>query len=243
MSSSPCQRNRGGGKGPCPNPAIYDIDGDLVCGVHAAKRRDPKYLIANKVRTEQSGGLANPEQVSNELRGILLNSAVCEMEFMGIPVKTVEHAYQMMKFYYNHNDSQIKMALVHHVYKISKARDSAEARRLGHEREALLIIGGREVKAALPIRPDWNSRGSFAEEDSTSLQNGTYSMKDCFMFDILERKFRPGTRQAQDLLATGDCDLLDNSNGGDYWSNGTNGHGRNRLGELLTLLRTKLAGN
>ena len=234
MTTSQCQSIRKSDRSQCPNPATYDFDDELVCGIHAAKRRDPKYLIANKVRATQNVESTSPDQISTTLSGLLLTSAVCEIEYRGIKAKTVEHLYQMMKFYYVHDDSLVNDALAYQVFLISKARDASEARRLGHERKVKRVIDGREVEVSLPIRPDWNSRGNGGE-------SGIYSTKDCFMFDILVQKFRPGSKAAQDLLATGDCDLIDNSNGGNYWCNGTNGHGRNRMGELLTMLRTRLS--
>lgn len=216
MSSTRCQSIRKSDGSQCPNPATYDIDGELVCGVHVGKRKDDKYLIKNK--TKNATTAAEVEETVTELRGILLNSAVYPINYRGITFKTVEAAYQAMKFYYLHEDPIVNQLLIEHVYAITKARDMIEVRKLGHSR-------------SLPIRPDWHTR------DPSSI----YSTRDLFMFDILEQKFAPNTQPACELMATGDRELVDNSNNGKYWCNGSNGHGHNKVGELLLMIRVRLA--
>jgi len=242
MSSSLCQaivKASGQLKAPCTKPAKYDVDGELLCGTHVGKRKDDKYLIKNKVRAEQSSEEpgVGPEQVSTVLSGLLLRSAVCEIVFEGITLKTLEHAYQMMKFYYRHDDPIINAALIHQVYAITVARDAGEAHKLGQQQKVPWEDKGQEIEVVLPIRPDWNSRAIQGEESG---ETGIYSTKERFMFDMIKLKFRPGSKAARELLATGDTELIDNSNGGMHWSTGTNGHGRNRHGELLMMMRTML---
>jgi predicted NAD-dependent protein-ADP-ribosyltransferase YbiA (DUF1768 family) len=42
------------------------------------------------------------------------------------------------------------------------------------------------------------------------------------------------------LLQTGDAEIIEHTKNDKYWGDGGNGSGKNRLGELLMELRTKL---
>jgi ribA/ribD-fused uncharacterized protein len=73
-----------------------------------------------------------------------------------------------------------------------------------------------------PLRPDWEA------------------MKDDIMREALEAKFKqhPGLRSL--LLETGDAELIEHTRNDSYWGDGWDGSGKNRLGQLLMELRTKL---
>jgi hypothetical protein len=76
---------------------------------------------------------------------------------------------------------------------------------------------------SLPLRPDWES------------------VKDNVMREVVEAKFRQHDDIRQQLLATGDAVLIeDTSSSGDaYWGK-VNGQGKNMLGVILMEVREKL---
>jgi len=76
-----------------------------------------------------------------------------------------------------------------------------------------------------PLRPDWEA------------------VKDNIMREALEAKFsqHPGLRSL--LLGTGDAELIEHTRNDSYWGDGRDGSGKNRLGQLLMELRTKLRHN
>jgi ribA/ribD-fused uncharacterized protein len=76
---------------------------------------------------------------------------------------------------------------------------------------------------AVVIRPDWEEA------------------KETIMLHALRRKFATGELQAL-LLATGDRPLIEGSPFDSYWGCGRTGKGKNRLGELLMLVRAELRG-
>jgi N-glycosidase YbiA len=78
---------------------------------------------------------------------------------------------------------------------------------------------------ARPLRPDWEA------------------VKDDIMREALEAKFkqRPSLRSL--LLETGDAELIEHTRNDSYWGDGGDGSGKNRLGQLLMELRTKLRHN
>jgi ribA/ribD-fused uncharacterized protein len=42
------------------------------------------------------------------------------------------------------------------------------------------------------------------------------------------------------LLATGDADLVEHTSNDDYWGDGGDGHGKNKLGRILMSVRDEL---
>lgn len=205
---------------PCGHAAFYIADGKTLCRLHArlrGKNRD-EFLIANQGRVLGTFEATGPQE--HILSGLLANGALCRFEYRGILFRTAQAGYEAMKFFYEHEDPVISQALYKRVWEISEAVNLSDVRRLGGDRE-------------LPIRPDWNARGAASDESM-------YSVRDRFMYDILTMKFASGTSAAADLLATGDAELIDTSPGGEYWTNGANANGRNRLGELLMNIRLEL---
>ena len=66
------------------------------------------------------------------------------------------------------------------------------------------------------------------------------------MIAVLKQKFQPEARMALRLRETGDAFLLEHNDvaGRDpYWSDNHDGHGWNRLGLLLMLIRDELTGH
>ena len=87
-------------------------------------------------------------------------------------------------------------------------------------RRKLAADRGRE--RTRPLRPDWDA------------------VKDDAMRRALRAKFATHTELRDLLLATGSESLIEKTSGDYYWGCGTNGTGKNRLGELLEELRESL---
>ena len=73
-----------------------------------------------------------------------------------------------------------------------------------------------------PLRPDWNA------------------VRDDAMRRALTAKFAAHPELIELLLATGDETLIEKTTNDYYWGCGTEGTGKNRLGELLMELRNEL---
>ena len=58
------------------------------------------------------------------------------------------------------------------------------------------------------------------------------------MQEILRVKFEQCSRFREELLSSGDCELVEDTNHM-YWARGWNGQGRNRLGVLLMDMRDR----
>jgi ribA/ribD-fused uncharacterized protein len=75
---------------------------------------------------------------------------------------------------------------------------------------------------AHPLRPDWEA------------------VKDDVMRRAVQRKFETHAEIRAVLLGTGDEELIENTSGDYYWGCGTNGTGRNMLGQILMEVRAVL---
>ena len=73
-----------------------------------------------------------------------------------------------------------------------------------------------------PLRPDWEE------------------VKDKVMLQALRMKFSQNPEIAKELLATGDAILIEHTRNGDYWADGGDGSGKNKLGLLLMQVREEL---
>ncbi len=80
---------------------------------------------------------------------------------------------------------------------------------------------GRDRKR--PLRRDWES------------------VKERVMMDALRAKFTQHEELTATLLGTGDALLVEHTANDDYWGDGGDGTGKNRLGVLLMRLRAELA--
>jgi len=65
------------------------------------------------------------------------------------------------------------------------------------------------------------------------------SMKDNIMFEALKAKFSQHKELRLLLIETGDKILIEHTENDDYWGDGGNGKGKNRLGKLLMKLRSE----
>ena len=73
-----------------------------------------------------------------------------------------------------------------------------------------------------PLRQDWEE------------------IKDEVMLQALRMKFSQNPEIAKELLATGDALLIEHTRNDDYWADGGDGFGKNKLGLLLMQVREEL---
>ena len=73
-----------------------------------------------------------------------------------------------------------------------------------------------------PLRPDWEE------------------VKDEVMLQALRMKFSQNPEIAKELLATGDAILIEHTRNDNYWADGGDGSGKNKLGLLLMQVREEL---
>ena len=60
------------------------------------------------------------------------------------------------------------------------------------------------------------------------------------MLQSLRMKFSQNLEIAKELLATGDAILIEHTRNDDYWADGGDGSGKNKLGLLLMQVREEL---
>jgi ribA/ribD-fused uncharacterized protein len=68
------------------------------------------------------------------------------------------------------------------------------------------------------------------------------SIKSSVMLKAVRAKFTQHEELRSLLLATGDAKLVEHTENDDYWGDGGNGRGRNRLGQILMQVRAELGG-
>ena len=73
-----------------------------------------------------------------------------------------------------------------------------------------------------PLRADWEE------------------VKDKVILQALRMKFSQNPEIAKELLATGDAILIEHTRNDDYWADGGDGSGKNKLGLLLMQVREEL---
>jgi ribA/ribD-fused uncharacterized protein len=73
-----------------------------------------------------------------------------------------------------------------------------------------------------PLRPDWES------------------VKEDVMREALNAKFTQHPDLGSLLLQTGNAEMIEHTKNDNYWGDGGDGSGKNRLGQMLMELRTKL---
>ncbi|PWJ33116.1 NADAR family protein [Sediminitomix flava] len=65
-------------------------------------------------------------------------------------------------------------------------------------------------------------------------------IKDNVMYDVVLTKFTQYTELKELLLSTEDSILIEHTENDDYWGDGGDGKGKNRLGKILMKVREKL---
>lgn len=69
------------------------------------------------------------------------------------------------------------------------------------------------------------------------------SMRNNVMYEALKAKFTQHSELKELLLSTGDKKLIEHTENDNYWGDGGDGSGKNKLGQLLMKLRTELKRN
>jgi N-glycosidase YbiA len=109
-----------------------------------------------------------------------------------------------------------------------------------HYFQAMKFAGHPEHVEAIRRASQPKRAAELGRERSRPLRSDWESVKDDVMRAALLAKFTTHAELSALLLATGDEVLIEKTSGDYYWGCGTNGTGKNRLGELLTELRGKL---
>ncbi|HNB51121.1 MAG TPA: NADAR family protein, partial [Anaerolineales bacterium] len=65
-------------------------------------------------------------------------------------------------------------------------------------------------------------------------------VKDGIMRTAVREKFRTHAGIREELLATGDAEIVENAPGDYYWGCGADGSGKNMLGKILMEIREEL---
>ena len=76
---------------------------------------------------------------------------------------------------------------------------------------------------------------------SKRLRRDWESVKDSVMHDAVKAKFEQHDGLRTLLLITGDAKLVEHTHRDDYWGDGGDGSGKNRLGAILMRVRCELA--
>lgn len=80
---------------------------------------------------------------------------------------------------------------------------------------------GRDRKR--PLRPDWEA------------------VKEDVMREVVRAKFTQHKELRELLLSTGEAELIEHTKNDNYWADGGDGTGKNRLGKILMEIRDELA--
>jgi ribA/ribD-fused uncharacterized protein len=107
-----------------------------------------------------------------------------------------------------------------HYFQAQKFTDAAQQEQV---RLAESAMAAAQLGRTLPgLRADWDA------------------VRDDAMLRALRAKFSQHPSLREQLLATGDATLVEHSANDRYWADAGDGSGRNRLGELLELVRGEL---
>jgi len=98
---------------------------------------------------------------------------------------------------------------------ITKARSPREAFELARQ-------------YAQHVRPDWHNTN----------HPDPLPVKEMVMLEVLKAKFTQHANLRAMLVSTGNCRLIERTSNDNYWGDGGNGTGQNRLGFLLEHIRT-----
>lgn len=108
-----------------------------------------------------------------------------------------------------------------HYFQAQKFHDAAHREEIRQARTPMIAAQlGRDRKKKL--RSDWER------------------VKDGVMKDAVLAKFSQHAELNELLLATGDAMLVEHTANDAYWGDGGDGHGRNRLGQILMQVREEL---
>ena len=75
------------------------------------------------------------------------------------------------------------------------------------------------------------------------LRDDWENIKETVMLEVLHAKYSQVERARTYLLSTGGLPIRESAPWDDYWGTGKKGNGKNRLGELLMIVRAELRGH
>lgn len=209
----------------CDCKAVYEVDGKLLCGRHCPQRcRKAWYMIPE----DSASPVHKPLTIQSEPNKIVFFNTIkgeysafstfyeANFTYKEITWKSIEHAYNSMKFFHTTGNEKIDDLLYQFASTIRKAPTPFAAKKLGESRQ-------------LPIRKDWNS-----------ITSNNYMVKEEFMYDIVYARVKADSEIRKLLLGTGNSLISEGSTDNDFWSLGTDGKGKNALGEVYMLVRDKI---
>ena len=108
-----------------------------------------------------------------------------------------------------------------HYFQAQKFKGTAHENKIRKARTPMLAAQlGRTRKVKL--RPDWEK------------------VKDAIMYDAVKAKFNQHQDLKNLLLSTGTAKIIEHTDKDDYWGDGGNGKGKNKLGKILMKIREEL---
>lgn len=108
-----------------------------------------------------------------------------------------------------------------HYFQAQKFPDTPHEEEVRMAKKPMLAASmGRDRKR--PLRSDWES------------------VKDAIMLEAVRAKFTQHEELTAILLGTGDALLIEHTANDNYWADGGDGSGKNRLGEILMQVREEL---
>lgn len=143
--------------------------------------------------------------------------------------QTSEHYFQAQKFAipnmspaYSEYMTLIQGANTPGIAAMLARQSTTKTRRYKWEQNTQELID-KYLALGVKIRADWDA------------------IKDKVMYYCLESKFRANHNIRLALINTGNATLVEHTSRDHYWGDGGDGSGLNRLGELLMLVREKMA--
>jgi len=81
-----------------------------------------------------------------------------------------------------------------------------------------------------------------SREHSDKRRRDWNKIQDKVMYEVVKAKFSQHEVLKEKLLATGDSPIIQHSPDNDYWGDGGDGSGKNKLGKILMRVRRELGG-
>jgi N-glycosidase YbiA len=204
----------------CSNKAKTEVGGKFYCGIHEkgalAKSGNTASAAAASSTSKAATKVYEPPQTSNVIKfqNIQSDSFSC-----------FGNSYE-----YNFKYRDMEWPTVEHAFQALKfyhGKSNTTFETFMKIKNAPSAQVAKQISlSASDVRGDWNDL------------DGEYTVKDLFMFEILEAKFRGPLKQK--LLSTSGKELQFVDSQDSYWGIGYDGEGRNMLGILLMQLRDRL---
>ncbi len=114
--------------------------------------------------------------------------------------------------------------------------DEREWPTVEHYYQAMKVTGADQEAVRLAKSPGNAKRLAWA----TPLRSDWEEVRDSVMLEALRAKFSQHPDLGEALISTGNAKLVERTSNDSYWGDGGDGTGRNRLGELLMLVRSEI---